>query len=47
MILFPLMSTWMWFQIFTASLLSSNRRTEDTPDVCLSLLPIPSERDRT
>jgi len=31
MILFSLMSTWMWFQIFTASpLLSSNRRAKDT-----------------
>jgi hypothetical protein len=47
MILFPLMSTWMWFQIFTASLLSSNHRTEDTSDACLSLLPIPSKRGPT
>ena len=30
MILFPLMSTWMWFQIFTASLLSS-KDTSDAP----------------
>jgi hypothetical protein len=33
MILFPLMTTWMWFQIFTASPpLTSGRR---------SLLPVP------
>jgi hypothetical protein len=48
MILFSLMSTWMWFQIFTASpLLSSNRRTEDTSDACPSLLPTPSKGGRT
>jgi hypothetical protein len=47
MILFPLMSTWIFFQIFTASLVSSNRRTEDRSDACLSLLPIPSQRGRT
>jgi hypothetical protein len=48
MMLFSLMSTWMWFQIFTASaLLSSNRRTEDTSDTCLSLLLIPFKERRT
>jgi hypothetical protein len=48
MILFSLMSTWMRFQIFTASpLLSSNRRTEDTSDACLSLLLIPFKVGRT
>jgi hypothetical protein len=48
MILFSLMSTWMWFQIFTASLLlSSNRRTEDSSDVYLPLLPVPFKGDRT
>ena len=47
MILFPLISTWMWFQIFTASPLSSDRHTEDTFDACLSLLAIPSKRGRT
>jgi hypothetical protein len=31
MILFPLIATWIWFQIFTASaLLSSGRCVEDT-----------------
>jgi hypothetical protein len=31
MILFPLVTTWMWFQIFTASpLLSSGGPVEDT-----------------
>jgi hypothetical protein len=42
MILFPLITTWIWFQIFTASALpSSGRPVEDThPDV--SLLRIPS-----
>jgi hypothetical protein len=48
MILLTLMSTWMWFQIFTASpLLSSNRRTEDTSDADMSLLPIPFKGGRT
>jgi hypothetical protein len=48
MILFSFMGTWMWFQIFTASpLLFSNRRTEDSSDVCLSLLLVPFKGGRT
>ena len=48
MILFPLMTTWIWFQIFAASPLSSSRRLlEDTSDACLSLLPIPFKGGRT
>jgi len=48
MILFPLMTAWMWFQIFTASPLSSSRYLlEDTCDACLSLLPIPIKGGRT
>jgi hypothetical protein len=48
MILFPLMNTWMWLQIFTASLrLSSIGRAEDTSDACLSLLLIPLKGGRT
>ena len=48
MILFPLMSTWIWVQIFTASpLLSSNRRAKDTSDACLSLLLVPFKGGRT
>jgi hypothetical protein len=44
MILFPLMTTWMWFQIFTASpLLSSGRSLKDTCDADISLLPVPSK----
>jgi hypothetical protein len=38
MILFPLMTTGMWFKIFTASpLLSSGRRVEDArgADICV------------
>jgi hypothetical protein len=47
MILFSLMSPWMWFQIFTASLfLSSNRRTGDISNDCLSLLIIPFKGGR-
>jgi hypothetical protein len=43
MILFPLMTAWMWFQIFTASPLpSSGRPVEDTSDADASLLPGPS-----
>ncbi|MHC2331709.1 hypothetical protein ACVIW0_000998 [Bradyrhizobium sp. USDA 4454] len=46
MILFPLMATWMWFQIFVASPLSTSRCLfEDTSDACLSLLPIRSKGD--
>jgi hypothetical protein len=42
MILLPLMTTWMWFQIFTASPpLSSGRPLEDTCDADISLLPVP------
>jgi hypothetical protein len=43
MILLPLMTTWMWFQIFTASpLLSSGRPVEDkdTSDASISLLSV-------
>jgi hypothetical protein len=48
MILFSVMNTWMWFQIFTASpLLSSNRGAEHTSDACLSLPLIPSKGGRT
>lgn len=40
MILFPLMTTWMWFQILTASPLpSSGRPVVDTSDADVSLLP--------
>ena len=47
MILFSLMSTWVWFQIFTASpLLSSNRCAKDTSDA-LSLLLVPFKGGRT
>jgi hypothetical protein len=43
MIIFPLITTWMWFQIFTASPLpSSGRPVEDTSDADVSLLPGPS-----
>jgi hypothetical protein len=31
MILFPLMTTWMWFQIFTASPLPSSGRLVEYP----------------
>lgn len=38
MILFPLMTTWIWFQIFTASpLLSSDRLVEDACGADVSL----------
>jgi hypothetical protein len=38
MILFPLMTTWLWFQIFTASpLLSSGRLVEDACGADISL----------
>jgi hypothetical protein len=47
MILFSLMSTWMWFQIFTTSRLSSNRRANEISDACLSLLLIPFKGGRT
>jgi hypothetical protein len=43
MILFPLIATWMWLQIFTAlPLPSSGRPVEDTSDADVSLLPGPS-----
>lgn len=43
-ILFPLMTAWMWFQIFTASpLLSSGHPVEDTSDADISLLSVPLE----
>jgi hypothetical protein len=43
MILFNLMTTWMWFQIFTASpLLCSGRPLKHTCDADVSLLPIPT-----
>jgi hypothetical protein len=48
MILFSLMTAWMWFQIFTASpLLSLNRHAKDTSDACLSLLLSPFKGGRT
>jgi hypothetical protein len=44
MILFPLMTAWMWFQIFTASpLLSSGLPVEETFDADISLLSVPFE----
>jgi hypothetical protein len=44
MILFPLMTTWMWFQIFTASpLLSSGRLVEDACGADISLPSVPFE----
>jgi hypothetical protein len=40
MILFPFITTWMWFQIFTASLLpSSGRPAENPSDADVSFLP--------
>ena len=43
MIIFPLMTTWMWLQIFTASSLPSlGRPVEDTSDADVSLLASPS-----
>ncbi len=37
MILYPLLTTWMWFQIFTASpLLSSGRPVDDACDAEIS-----------
>ncbi len=46
MILFSLMTTWMWFQIFVASPLSTSRcLLEDTSYAWLSLLPIRSKGD--
>ena len=48
MILFPLMTTWMWLQILVASPLSTPRRLiEDAGDASLSLLPIRSKGSRT
>jgi hypothetical protein len=44
MILFPLMTAWMWLQIFTASpLLSSGRPVEDISHTDVSLLSVPLE----
>ena len=42
MIIFPLITTWMWFQIITASPLpsSSGRAVEDSSDANASLFPI-------
>ena len=48
MIIFPLITTWMWFQIITASPLpSSGRLVEDNPDANASLFPsgVSFERD--
>jgi hypothetical protein len=43
MILLPLMTTWIWFQIFAASpLLCSGCPVADACDADVSLLPIPS-----
>ena len=40
MILFPLMATWMWLQLFAASPIScSGRSVEDTSDAHVPLLP--------
>lgn len=42
MILFSLMTAWMWFQIFTASpLLSSGLAVEENSDADVSLLSVP------
>jgi hypothetical protein len=47
MILLPLMTTWMWFQIFTASPLpSSGRLAEHTFDTDVSFLRIPGSFER-
>jgi hypothetical protein len=44
MILFYLMTPWMWFQIFTASpLLSSGRLVEDACGADISLPSVPFE----
>jgi hypothetical protein len=41
MIIFPLMTTWTWFQIFTASPLPfSGRPVEDSSDPNASLFPV-------
>jgi hypothetical protein len=42
MILFPLMTTWMWFQIF-AALLSSGRLVEDARGADILLLSVAFE----
>jgi hypothetical protein len=43
MILYPLMTTWIWFQIFTASpLLFSSRLVDDTSDADISLSSVRS-----
>jgi hypothetical protein len=42
MILFPLITTWMWFQIFTASPLLSSGRRADTSDADGPFLPVPN-----
>jgi hypothetical protein len=48
MILFPLMATWVWSQVFTASmLLSSAPPVEVTCDDEISLLPDPLEGGQT
>ena len=40
MMLFPFIAAWMWFQIFTPSLLpSSGRPVENPSDADVSLLP--------
>jgi len=47
MILFPLMTAWMWFQIFTASPLPSAGRLAEHPfDAGVSLLRIPVSFER-
>ena len=40
MILFPLITAWMWFQIFTASMLRSSSRLADTAEADGLLLPV-------
>jgi hypothetical protein len=41
MIIFPLIASWMWFQIFTASpLRSSDRPVEESSDTNASLFPV-------
>jgi hypothetical protein len=42
MILFPLITTWMWFQIFTALPLPFSGRHADPSDADGRFLPVPS-----
>jgi len=42
MILFPLITTWIWFQIFTASALPSSGRPVEDTHANVSSLRIPN-----